>query len=156
MAPVSRRSTETGMALSELDGVEIPSLQDNNIDITAVDDSDVVRRARNVRDGVICNSIQAEHGFSALVRLRREGRTRTLLFDFGISEHGSAFNAEALGADLRQVDTLIFSHGHGDHTGNMKRLLAKIGRKGLDLVLHPGAFKPDRLIMSGTTLTFHA
>ena len=135
------------MALNELDRVEILSLQDNYIDITAVDDSDVVRRARNVRDGVICNSIQAEHGFSALVRLFREGRTRTLLFDFGFSEHGSAFNAEALDVDLSRVEALVLSHGHGDHTGGLKRLLEKIGRKGLDLVLHPGALKPDRYLI---------
>ena len=135
------------MTLNELDGVEILSLQDNYIDITAMDDSDVVRRARNVRGGVICNSIQAEHGFSALVRLSREGRTRTILFDFGFSEHGSAFNADALDVDLRQVEALVLSHGHGDHTGGMKRLLEKIGRKGLDLVLHPGALKPDRYLV---------
>ncbi len=134
------------MTLNELDGVEILSLQDNYIDITAMDDSDVVRRAGNVRGGVICNSILAEHGFSALVRLSRDGRTRTLLFDFGFSEHGSAFNADALDADLRQVEALVLSHGHGDHTGGLKRLLAKIGRKGLDLVLHPGALKPDRYL----------
>lgn len=134
------------MTLNELDGVEILSLQDNYIDITAMDDSDVVRRARNVRGGVICNSIQAEHGFSALVRLSREGRTRTILFDFGFSEHGSAFNADALDVDLRQVEALVLSHGHGDHTGGMKRLLEKIGREGLDLVLHPGALKPDRYL----------
>ena len=135
------------MTLNELDGVEILSLQDNYIDITAMDDSDVVRRARNVRGGVICNSIQAEHGFSALVRLSREGRTRTILFDFGFSENGSAFNADALDVDLRQVEALVLSHGHGDHTGGMKRLLEKIGRKGLDLVLHPGALKPDRYLV---------
>lgn len=134
------------MTLNELDGVEILSLQDNYIDITAMDDSDVVRRARNVRGGVICNSIQAEHGFSALVRLSREGRTRTILFDFGFSENGSAFNADALDVDLRQVEALVLSHGHGDHTGGMKRLLEKIGREGLDLVLHPGALKPDRYL----------
>lgn len=134
------------MTLNELDGVEILSLQDNYIDITAMDDSDVVRRAGNVRGGVICNSILAEHGFSALVRLSRGGRTRTILFDFGFSEHGSAFNADALDADLRQVEALVLSHGHGDHTGGLKRLLAKIGRKGLDLVLHPGALKPDRYL----------
>lgn len=134
------------MTLNELDGVEILSLQDNYIDITAMDDSDVVRRAGNVRGGVICNSILAEHGFSALVRLSRDGRTRTILFDFGFSEHGSAFNADALDADLRQVEALVLSHGHGDHTGGLKRLLSKIGRKGLDLVLHPGALKPDRYL----------
>jgi 7,8-dihydropterin-6-yl-methyl-4-(beta-D-ribofuranosyl)aminobenzene 5'-phosphate synthase len=135
------------MALNELDRVEILSLQDNYIEITAMDDNDIVRRARNVRDGEICNSIGAEHGFSAIVRMTREGRTRTLLFDFGFSEHGTATNADALDVDLSEVQTLVLSHGHSDHTGGLKRLVAKIGKKGLDLVLHPGAFKEDRYIV---------
>jgi 7,8-dihydropterin-6-yl-methyl-4-(beta-D-ribofuranosyl)aminobenzene 5'-phosphate synthase len=136
----------TGMALNELDGVEILSLQDNYIEITAMDDNDIVRRARNVRDGEICNSIGAEHGFSAIVRATREGRTRTLLFDFGFSENGTAYNADALDVDLHEVETLVLSHGHSDHTGGLKRLVAKIGKKGLDLVVHPGVFKQDRYI----------
>ena len=136
----------TGMDLNELDRVEILSLQDNYIEMTAMDDSDIVRRARNVRDGEIRNSIGAEHGFSAIVRMTREGRTRTLLFDFGFSEHGTAYNADALDVDLSEVETLVLSHGHSDHTGGLKRLVAKIGKKGLDLVLHPGAFKQDRYI----------
>ena len=102
------------MTLNALDRVEILSLQDNYIDMTAVDNTDIVRRARSVRDGEIRNSVQAEHGFSALVRLTREGRTRTLLFDFGFSEHGTAYNADALDADLRDVEVLVLSHGHSD------------------------------------------
>jgi len=94
------------MVLNELDRVEILSLQDNYIEATAMDDSEIVRRARNVRDGEIRNSIQAEHGFSALVRTTCEGRTKTLLFDFGFSEHGTAYNADALDVDLREVETL--------------------------------------------------
>src|SRR5512139_3365422 len=134
------------MALNELDRVEILSLQDNYIEATAMDDSEIVRRAKNVRDGEIRNSIQAEHGFSALVRTTREGRTKTLLFDFGFSEHGTAHNADALDVDLREVETLVLSHGHSDHTGGLKRLVAMIGKKRLDIVLHPGAFKEDRYI----------
>jgi 7,8-dihydropterin-6-yl-methyl-4-(beta-D-ribofuranosyl)aminobenzene 5'-phosphate synthase len=134
------------MDLNELDRVEILSLQDNYIEMTALDDSDIVQRARNIRDGEIRNSIGAEHGFSAIVRMTRGGRTRTLLFDFGFSEHGTAYNADALDVDLREVETLVLSHGHSDHTGGLKRLVAKIGEKGLDLVLHPGAFKEDRYI----------
>jgi 7,8-dihydropterin-6-yl-methyl-4-(beta-D-ribofuranosyl)aminobenzene 5'-phosphate synthase len=134
------------MDLNELDRVEILSLQDNYIEITAMDDSDIVRRARNVRDGEIRNSIQAEHGFSALVRMTREGRTRTLLLDFGFSEHGAATNADALDVDLREVEMLVLSHGHSDHTGGLKRLATKIGKKGIDIVLHPGAFKENRYI----------
>jgi len=134
------------MALNELDRVEILSLQDNYIEATAMDDSEIVRRARNVRDGEIRNAIQAEHGFSALVRMTREGRTKTLLFDFGFSEHGAAYNADALDVDLREVEALVLSHGHSDHTGGLKRLVARIGKKRIDIVLHPGAFKQDRYI----------
>ncbi|MGE5855940.1 MAG: MBL fold metallo-hydrolase [Syntrophaceae bacterium] len=134
------------MALNELDRVEILSLQDNYIEATAMDDSEIVRRAKNVRDGEIRNAIQAEHGFSALVRTTREGRTKTLLFDFGFSEHGTAHNADALDVDLREVEVLVPSHGHSDHTGGLKRLVAMIGKKGIDIVLHPGAFKEDRYI----------
>lgn len=134
------------MALNALDRVEILSLQDNYIDMTAVDNTDIVRRARSVRDGEIRNSVQAEHGFSALVRLTRGGRTRTLLFDFGFSEHGTATNADALDADLRDVELLVLSHGHSDHAGGLKRLAAKIDRKPIDLILHPAAFKDNRYI----------
>lgn len=134
------------MALNELDRVEILSLQDNYIEATAMDDSEIVRRAKNVRDGEIRNAIQAEHGFSALVRMTREGRTKTLLFDFGFSEHGAEYNADALDVDLREVEALVLSHGHSDHTGGLKRLVARIGKKGIDIVLHPGAFKEDRYI----------
>jgi hypothetical protein len=36
------------MNLNELDPVEIPSLQDNYIEMKAMDDSDVVRRVRTL------------------------------------------------------------------------------------------------------------
>ena len=97
------------MALNELDRVEILSLQDNYIESTAMDDSEIVRRARNVRDGEIRNAIQAEHGFSALVRASIDGKVRTLLLDFGFSEHGAAYNAGVLGADLKQVEAVALS-----------------------------------------------
>ncbi len=134
------------MKLNELDRVEILSLQDNYIDMTAVDNSDIVRRAKSVRDGEIRNSVQAEHGFSALVRLTREDRTKTLLFDFGFSEHGTAYNADALDVNLSDVELLVLSHGHSDHAGGLRQLVAKIGRKSIDLVLHPAAFKDNRYI----------
>jgi glyoxylase-like metal-dependent hydrolase (beta-lactamase superfamily II) len=105
------------MNLNELDRVEILSLQDNYIEMTAMDDSEIVCRARNVRDGEIRNSIQAEHGFSAFVKMTREGRSKTLLFDFGFSEHGTAYNADALDVSLREVELLVLSHAHSDHTG---------------------------------------
>jgi 7,8-dihydropterin-6-yl-methyl-4-(beta-D-ribofuranosyl)aminobenzene 5'-phosphate synthase len=66
--------------------------------------------------------IRAEHGFSVLI----EAGESTVLFDTGQSDvfwH----NAEILGRDLMQVDTVILSHGHYDHTGGLQRL-ARAGK----------------------------
>jgi len=56
--------------------------------------------------------LAAEHGLSLLV----EGEDFRLLYDTGSTE---AFlkNAETLGKNLKDLDALVFSHGHYDHTG---------------------------------------
>lgn len=55
-----------------------------------------------------------EHGLSFYV----ETQKHKILVDTGAT---SAFmeNAEKLGVDLRQIDTVILSHGHYDHTGGV-------------------------------------
>ncbi|MEE4263752.1 MAG: hypothetical protein V2I56_13755 [Desulfobacteraceae bacterium] len=60
----------------------------------------------------IKNSILAEHGFSAIVTITADGMPRSLLFDFGFSEHGAAYNADALDLDLTAVEAMVLSHGH--------------------------------------------
>jgi len=55
--------------LNEVDKVEILTLQDNYIDIAAMDNTDIVHRAMPVKDQEIKNSILAEHGFSAIVTI---------------------------------------------------------------------------------------
>ena len=45
-----------------------------------------------------------------------------ILFDTGEQGHLLA-NAQALGIDLRQIDRIILSHGHYDHTGGLNELL---------------------------------
>ena len=53
--------------LDEVDKVEILTLQDNYVDIAAMDNTDIVHRAMPIKDQEIKNSILAEHGFSAIV-----------------------------------------------------------------------------------------
>jgi len=137
--------------IKEADSVEILSLQDNYIEVTASDNNDVVTRAKAVKNGEIKNSILAEHGFSAVVRISSGGEKRTLLFDFGFSKGGAAYNADALGVDLREVEVMVLSHGHSDHLGGLESLVGRIGRKGIPLVLHPAAFKPSRYLKFGKT-----
>lgn len=132
--------------LKAIDRIEILTLQDNYINLVAQDSNEVVQRAMPLKGGEIKNSILAEHGFSALVTIHQAGAARALLFDFGFSEHGAAFNADALDEDLTIVEALALSHGHLDHVGGMKKLVEKIGKPGIPLVLHPDAFRNPRYL----------
>jgi len=102
-----------------------------------------------LKEGEIRASILAEHGFSALVKTTLEGKTHTLLFDFGFSEDGAAKNAATLGLDMREVEAAALSHGHSDHTGAMAVFGLAIGKKNLPLIVHPSAFKSPRYLKWG-------
>ena len=132
--------------IKEVDKVEILTLQDNFIDLVNRDDNEVVKRAMPLKGLEFRNSIAAEHGFSALVTVTGNGESRTMLFDFGLSEDGAARNADVLGADLSKVEIMALSHGHPDHTLGMETLVKKIGKPGLELVAHPEAFRDPRFI----------
>ncbi|MFZ5569405.1 MAG: MBL fold metallo-hydrolase [Thermodesulfobacteriota bacterium] len=132
--------------LAEVAKVEILTLQDNFIDLVSQDNSSVIQRAMPLKGLEIKNSILAEHGFSTLATVTGSSGRRSLLFDFGFSEHGAAFNADALQADLTGVEALALSHGHLDHVGGMRPLIQMTGKTGLELVLHPAAFKNPRYL----------
>lgn len=136
----------SNMKLKAVDKVEILTVQDNYIDITAMDNNTVVNRAMPMKDGQIKVSISAEHGFSALVKTTTAEKTNALLFDFGFSEDGAAYNAANLNADMAQVEAAVLSHGHSDHFGGMKKLAAMIGKKNVPLFVHPGVFINSRYL----------
>jgi 7,8-dihydropterin-6-yl-methyl-4-(beta-D-ribofuranosyl)aminobenzene 5'-phosphate synthase len=132
--------------LKAVDKVEILTLQDNYIDIAAHDGTAIVQRAASEDASGNRVSILAEHGFSAIVGLTAGGNTRSALFDFGFSEQGALRNARALGVDLTGFEALVLSHGHMDHHGGLAAFVESLGGRGLELVLHPAAFRGSRYI----------
>jgi len=151
-AIIKRKRRIDAMAKTTLNAVEkneILTLQDNYIEMTAMDSSAVITRAAPLKEGEIRASILAEHGFSALVKTTAEGKTHTLLFDFGFSEDGAAKNAATLGFNMHEVEAAALSHGHSDHTGALAALGAAIGKKDLPFVVHPSAFKSPRYLKFG-------
>lgn len=140
------KADRTVQKLKEVDKVEILTLQDNYIEMTAMDNNAVITRAMPLKEGEIRASVLAEHGFSALVKTTATGKTHTLLFDFGFSENGAAQNVKTLGVDLNEVEAVALSHGHSDHTGGMNKMTALMGRTNVPFVAHPAAFQSPRYL----------
>ncbi len=130
--------------MKAVDKVEIVTLQDNFVDVVAQDNNQIVSRALPLEKGVIKNSILAEHGFAAVVTITADGSRRSILFDFGFSAQGAAFNADVLGLDMKSVEALVLSHGHPDHVGGLEELTRRVDRPGVPLILHPAAFRSPR------------
>jgi 7,8-dihydropterin-6-yl-methyl-4-(beta-D-ribofuranosyl)aminobenzene 5'-phosphate synthase len=62
-----------------------------------------------------------------------------VLFDTG-SSGTTAMNAVRMGVDLSEVDTIVLSHGHYDHTGGLFDALELA--RGAPVFAHPAAFAP--------------
>ena len=134
------------ITVHEADKIEITTLQDNYIELSAGDNTDIIQRARPLKGLEMKNSILAEHGFSSLVTITSGKMSRTILFDFGFSEHGAAYNADVLDIDLTSVEVMALSHGHLDHVGGLEQLSRRVKKKNVELVLHPSAFKTPRYV----------
>ncbi len=63
--------------------------------------------------------LEAAWGLSILV----EAGGRKILFDTGPDPHVLSANAAKLAVDLSEVDAVVISHGHLDHTGGLSALL---------------------------------
>jgi 7,8-dihydropterin-6-yl-methyl-4-(beta-D-ribofuranosyl)aminobenzene 5'-phosphate synthase len=135
--------------LNAVDKIEILTLQDNYIEMTAMDNSAIINRAMPLKDGEIRASILAEHGFSAIVKTTIGDKTKTMLFDFGFSENGAAQNAATLGVNMTEIEAVALSHGHSDHTGGMEKLTAMIGKRDIPFVVHPSVFVSPRYLKLG-------
>ena len=111
--------------------MEIITLEDNYIDIVAMDDSQIVKRAIAINGNEMSRStILAEHGFSAFVRITDGNKARAMIFYFGYSKDVVIRNAVALGVDFREIDEAALSHGYIDHFGGLEAVGEKIGKRG--------------------------
>jgi 7,8-dihydropterin-6-yl-methyl-4-(beta-D-ribofuranosyl)aminobenzene 5'-phosphate synthase len=81
------------------------------------------------------SALRAEHGASFLI----EAGSHTVLFDTGQSGEALLHNLAALGVSPQQIEALILSHAHYDHTGGLPALLEQV--QGIPLFAHPDLFR---------------
>ena len=94
-----------------------------------------------LEDKVFHGGLKGEHGLSMLISLDngKSGNWK-ILFDTGQSGI-FAENADFLGIKLSEVDSLILSHNHYDHTGGVERFL-KLNDSAA-IYGHEQAFRPS-------------
>jgi 7,8-dihydropterin-6-yl-methyl-4-(beta-D-ribofuranosyl)aminobenzene 5'-phosphate synthase len=73
----------------------------------------------------------AEWGLSILVETEK---TKVLL-DTG-KGYSCVYNADTLGIELGDIDRIVLSHGHFDHTGGLREVLRRM-RKDVQIIAHP-------------------
>ncbi len=145
-----------------VDRVEILTVVDNVLDLL-LGSTDVAKRmgpggregkpapaveAPLMESGQAPDAPVAEHGLSFLVSATSGESRRTLLFDTGSSVGVLVHNLRALGVDPGEIEAIVLSHGHFDHTIGLNGLAERL-RPLPTLVVHPDAWLRRRVAIPG-------
>ena len=146
--------------LQPVESVTITTLVDNACDML-LQDSGVARRAPLAGPGVLrkeavflkggegFDGLRAEHGFSALVTVAKDGSEHRVLYDAGLTPDGLIENMRRLIISPKDIEAVVLSHGHFDHTTGMHGLARALGRVNLPVVIHPDFWSRRRVAIPG-------
>jgi 7,8-dihydropterin-6-yl-methyl-4-(beta-D-ribofuranosyl)aminobenzene 5'-phosphate synthase len=81
--------------------------------------------------------------------VHKQGSVRRLLFDTGLTPRGCVENLRRLGQDPGDLEVIVCSHGHFDHTTGLSGLIERLGRTNLPVVIHPEFWSQRRIAIPG-------
>lgn len=96
-------------------------------------------------DGLVPDQLVAEHGLSLMLTVTKSDRIHRFLFDTGVSPDGMLANMDRLQIDPRDIEAIVCSHGHFDHTGGLAGLVRRMGTINLPILLHPDFWNRRRV-----------
>ncbi len=146
------------IALEPVDALTVTTLVDNVADLLLADQGPAKRIpfARGVAQslptpilagGLATDALRAEHGFSCLVTVEKGGRTTRVLFDAGLTPDGLVENMRRLELSPGDIDIIVLSHGHWDHTTGMDGLVKRLGRPNVPVLIHPDFWSRRRVAL---------
>jgi 7,8-dihydropterin-6-yl-methyl-4-(beta-D-ribofuranosyl)aminobenzene 5'-phosphate synthase len=146
--------------LEAVDSVTITTLVDNVSDMLLMDQGPAKRPglgtpgaprlpAATLETGETADALLAEHGFSALISVAKNGGEQRVLFDSGLTPDGVAENMRRLSLSPKDIEAIVLSHGHFDHTTGMDGLARALGRANLPVMIHPEFWTQRRLVLPG-------
>jgi 7,8-dihydropterin-6-yl-methyl-4-(beta-D-ribofuranosyl)aminobenzene 5'-phosphate synthase len=151
------------LQLEPVDELSVTVVCDNSVDMLLVDEGPAQRLgfggalagrvpavpAASLREGRAPDGPVAEHGFSTLVEVRRGPTVRQLLFDTGVTPNGCVENLRRLGKDPTDIEVIVCSHGHFDHTTGLSGLINRLGGTNLPVLIHPEFWARRRIAVPG-------
>jgi len=133
------------VGLREAEKIEIITLMDNYTDCL-IPSSQNVKRNQHYKNGKVAPPLVAEHGLSLLIRVFENGESRSLLLDAGWSATGVMHNLNELEITVDEIETVVLSHGHMDHSGSLKNIL-KLKSEPIPIIAHPDVFLKNRFLV---------
>jgi 7,8-dihydropterin-6-yl-methyl-4-(beta-D-ribofuranosyl)aminobenzene 5'-phosphate synthase len=144
--------------LEPVDSVTVTTLMDNVTDIFMPDQGPARRPpvgaggrrpAATMEGGQVPDALRAEHGFSVLVTVFKNGFHHQILYDAGTSPDGVAENMARLEIDPTAIEAIVCSHGHFDHTTGLDGLIRCLGTVNLPVLIHPHFWRRRRVAFPG-------
>jgi 7,8-dihydropterin-6-yl-methyl-4-(beta-D-ribofuranosyl)aminobenzene 5'-phosphate synthase len=129
-----------------VDWASVSIIMDNHFDLL-LSDTEVAKRMPLAPNAFEKPLPIAEHGFSVLITVERNGLRRKVLFDTGVSRKGLLHNLDALEISLKDVQVIVLSHGHADHAFGLPGAVDRLGVRGIPLILHPDAYLERKLVL---------
>lgn len=146
--------------LEPVDEVSILTVCDNVVDMLLMDEGPARRTglgteparvlpAPSLLEGKTADIPVAQHGFSALVTVRKGDDVHRILFDTGVTPDGCVENLARLDVDPGDIEVIVCSHGHFDHATGLSGLAHRVGRTNLPVLLHPEFWSQRRIAIPG-------
>jgi 7,8-dihydropterin-6-yl-methyl-4-(beta-D-ribofuranosyl)aminobenzene 5'-phosphate synthase len=135
------------ITLEPVDAVTVTTLVDNVTDMLLTDQGPATRQP--LAKAVTGDPLRAEHGFSCLVTVDKAGRQTRILFDAGLTPDGLVENMRRLELAPQDVDIVVLSHGHWDHTTGMDGFVRALGRANVPVLIHPEFWTRRRIALAG-------
>jgi 7,8-dihydropterin-6-yl-methyl-4-(beta-D-ribofuranosyl)aminobenzene 5'-phosphate synthase len=152
----------TQISLTPVERVEILTVIDNVVDVLLPNTAVAKRMGVAGREGQPLPRLEAplleegyaadfpfaEHGLSFLVTVFVDEQRHSLLFDTGATVNGLVHNLRALGVNLQEIEAIVLSHGHFDHTTGLNGLVKEL-QPLPPLLVHPDCWLKRRVALPG-------
>lgn len=131
--------------LRSVDSADVTIVVDNFSDVL-LPSTEIALRPRLVWNQFDREQLRAEHGYSLLLTVERDGQSASMLYDAGLGRDTVLHNLDVLDVHVADLRAIVLSHGHADHHGGLLGMFRRLGRRGMPLLLHPDVWRDRKLV----------